>query len=84
MARWIALQEMHKWGAYEVMVKLAYVIGKSEPVMQSALIDGKEKKLCYDCRPSAIIERFDLRKPIYQETASKGHFGFKNYPWEKV
>ncbi len=83
MARWIAMQEMRVYGAYEVLVKLAYIIGKVEPVMQSALIDGKEKKLSYDCRPVAIIERFNLRKPIYQETASKGHFGFKYHPWEK-
>lgn len=84
MARWIALCELKKTGAKEVLVTLAYVIGRAEPVMQVALIDGAEKKLRYDCRPAAIIERFNLRKPIYQQTASQGHFGHKEYPWEKI
>ena len=45
--------------------------------------DGKEITFNYDCRPEAIIERFDLRKPIYTQTARRGHFGFINdYPWE--
>jgi S-adenosylmethionine synthetase len=84
MARWLALNEI-EYGAKEVLVKLAYVIGKSEPIMQVAIIDGKKFNLDeYDCRPEAIIERFDLRRPIYLQTARDGHFGIKSYPWEKV
>jgi len=43
-----------------------------------ALSDGEiAKKIdeLFDLRPKAIEQRFDLRKPIYQETASYGHFG---------
>lgn len=83
MARWIALQELNK-GASEVLVKLAYVIGGVEPVMQSAIIDGKLVSLNYDCRPQAIIERFDLLRPIYYDTARYGHFGRGINSWDRA
>ena len=37
-------------------------------------------------RPSAIIERLDLRRPIYKQTAAYGHFGRSDIdlPWEKL
>ena len=66
------------------MVKIGYVIGGIQPVLKVAYIDGKETTFNYDCRPEAIIERFDLRKPIYTQTARRGHFGFiGDYSWEK-
>lgn len=83
MARWIALQLLYKYGGHEVLVKLGYVIGGVQPLMKIALIDGREVKFNYDCRPQAIIERFDLRKPIYLQTAREGHFGIRSYPWEQ-
>ena len=36
----------------------------------------------FDFRPAAIIRDLDLRRPIYRETASYGHFGRKGFPWE--
>jgi len=84
MARWLALKFKEKYVAKEVLVKLAYVIGGSNPVMQRAVVDGQEMDIYeYNCRPEAIIERFDLRKPIYLETAKYGSFG-RNYPWENI
>jgi S-adenosylmethionine synthetase len=40
----------------------------------------------FDLRPAAIIERFDLRRPIYKQTASYGHFGRDDIdlPWEHL
>ncbi|MYE47336.1 MAG: methionine adenosyltransferase, partial [Chloroflexi bacterium] len=40
----------------------------------------------FDLRPAAIIDRFDLRRPIYTPTATYGHFGRKelDLPWEKL
>ena len=40
----------------------------------------------FDFRPAAIIERLNLRCPIYRNTASYGHFGRENigFPWERV
>ncbi len=84
MARWVALQLLKKYGAQEVLVKIGYVIGKAEPVINYALIDGKETTFDYDCRPAAIIERFSLLNPIYLDLARHGHVGRINeLPWEK-
>ena len=40
----------------------------------------------FDMRPAAIIENFDLRRPIYQQVAAYGHFGRNDLalPWEKL
>lgn len=85
MARWIALNLLKKYGAKEVLVKIGYVIGGIQPLLKVVYIDGKETTFNIDCRPESIIERFDLRKPIYTQTAKRGHFGFINdYPWETV
>ena len=42
-------------------------------------------KEVFDFRPSAIIRRLDLRRPIYKQTAAYGHFGRTDVdlPWEK-
>jgi S-adenosylmethionine synthetase len=88
MARYIALQfEKENPKGSDVLVQLAYAIGKAEPVMAvvhvNGLIFGVDQKK-YDCRPEAIIERFGLRNPIYLDLARNGHFGRKNLPWEKI
>lgn len=83
MARWVALNFIKK-GAKEAIVRLVYVIGKPEPIVKVALIEGKKFNVEYDCRMEAIIERFDLRRPIYLDTAANGHFGRKELPWEKI
>ena len=41
-----------------------------DPLKLSALVEEH-----FDLRPAAIIERLDLRRPIYQRTAAYGHFG---------
>jgi len=83
MARWIALHLLHMHSAHEVLVRLGYVIGGDQPLIKQAIIDGKETSFDIDCRPEAIIERFDLRKPNFTQTAKDGHFGFINkYSWE--
>lgn len=84
MARWAARDLLDRHGATEVFVKLAYVIGKAEPLMQEAIIDGMTMSVDYDCRPEAIIERFQLRRPIYLDLAANGHFGRPELPWEKI
>jgi S-adenosylmethionine synthetase len=77
-------------------IQLAYVIGVSHPV--SVMVDtfGTNKieeekieeliKKHFDLRPAAIIKYFDLRRPIYRQVASYGHFGRNDLdlPWEKT
>ena len=75
-------------------IQIAYAIGVAEPV--SVYVDTKgtgiipddeiQQKLlrCFDFRPEAIIERLELRRPIYGRTAAYGHFGRTDIdlPWE--
>lgn len=82
MARKIAVDTLHKKGAKEVLVHIAYAIGKPEPTMSIMRVDGVTEKIeGYDLRPSAIIERLDLRKPVFYKTAREGHFG-NGYIWD--
>lgn len=89
MCRFVAKNIVAKGLAKECLVSVAYAIGKAEPLMLSA-IDQEGKDLSgyvkknFDFRPRAIAERLDLQKPIYQKTASYGHFGRSGFPWEKI
>ena len=80
----------------EVLVQVAYAIGVAEPVglyvntyhtSTTGLSDGeiaKKIKNLFDMRPYAIEQRFNLRTPIYFETAAYGHMGRKTEVKEKV
>jgi S-adenosylmethionine synthetase len=77
-------------------VQIAYVIGSARPVSlmvdtfgtgklsDDALADLVEK--IFDLRPAAIIDRFRMRRPIYEPVAAYGHFGRPNLdlPWERL
>ena len=42
-------------------------------------------KECFDFKPAAIIEKLDLKRPIYQSLSAYGHFGRSgDYKWEKT
>ena len=82
MARRIAVDLIQKYKADEVLVKLAYAIGKKEPVMALVFIDGKEISIPkkYDLSPQGIIKFLKLKRPIYAQTAVWGHFG-RGFIW---
>ncbi|MDA0231944.1 MAG: methionine adenosyltransferase [Chloroflexi bacterium] len=77
-------------------VQVSYAIGVARPI--SVMVDshgtGKRSDTelaalvnkVFDLRPGAIIENFDLRRPIYQPTAAYGHFGRTDIdlPWEHL
>ena len=77
-------------------IQIAYAIGVAEPV--SIMVDTmgtgevadselvRIVKKHFDLRPAAIIERLDLRRPIYLATASYGHFGREepDFTWERT
>ncbi len=77
-------------------IELAYAIGVAEPVsiLVNTFGSGKvpDEKLeeivknNFDLTPSGIIARFDLKRPIYKQTAAYGHFGRNDLdlPWEKL
>lgn len=90
MARYIAKNMVAAGVADEVLVQLAYAIGKAEPVSvyvntygrkHVAMSDGEiaEKiKGLFDLKPKAIERQLKLRQPMYLETAAYGHMGRKN------
>jgi len=89
MARFVAKNVVAAALAKECLVSVAYAIGKAEPLMVYAEDEsGRDLsswiKKRFDFRPQAIIERLDLRRPIYRETAVYGHFGKTNLPWEAL
>lgn len=94
LARYIAKNVVASGAADECEVQIAYAIGKAEPVgfYLDTLGTGKvsDDKLTAVCKkvfkmtPRAIIEQFKLQRPIYQKTASYGHFGRDIFPWEKT
>lgn len=95
-ARWVAKNIVAAGLAKKCEVELAYAIGVAKPV--SVMIDtfGTGVKTdeeiseivnkVFDLRPSAIIDRLDLRKPIYKNVAAYGHMGREDLgvSWEKL
>ena len=83
IARKIAVDFVRAGKAKEAFVKLAYAIGKPEPVMAVAVLDGVETQIeGYDLSPKGIKEILNLDKVKFAETSQWGHFGRKNFPWE--
>lgn len=88
-ARFVAKNLVAQGYAKSCLVSVAYAIGRAEPVMVEA-VDENGKKIDntilqhFDFRPQAIIERLGLRRPIFRQTASYGHFGKTGLPWEEV
>lgn len=89
MCRFVAKNIVANGYAKECLVSVAYAIGRAEPLMVYADTFGgpdisKLMQEKFDFRPQAIIERLNLRRPIYRQTATYGHFGKKGLPWEEV
>lgn len=96
VARYIAKNVIHQGWAHEVSVQIAYSIGIAQPfsfyvnTFGTGTIpdDEIEKRILsnIDLRPGKVIERLDLKKPIYRDTASYGHFGRSDisFSWEKL
>lgn len=94
MARYIAKNIVASGLADRAEIELAYAIGVPFPV--SIMVDtfGTEKvarskieaavEKVFDCTPAGIIKTLNLKQPIYQKTASYGHFGREGFPWEKT
>lgn len=93
-ARYIAKNIVAAGLAERCEVGLAYVIGQPKPLMQTidtfgtATVSDDElhafKDKLIDTSVKGIIEKLDLRRPIYSQTSAYGHFGKEDLPWEKV
>ena len=87
--RYVARQVVKSGIAKRAEVQVAYAIGRPEPV--SVRVDtfgtgdwraAEALVKTFDFRPNAIIERLDLRRPIYRQTTNYGHFGKAGLSWE--
>jgi S-adenosylmethionine synthetase len=96
MGRYIAKNLVAAGVADRVELQIAYAIGVAKPMSVHVDTHGTNKideakieeiiNKVFDLRPGAIIKNLDLRRPIYRQTASYGHFGRGelNLPWEKL
>ncbi len=89
MARFAAKNIVANGYAKECLISVAYAIGKAEPLMIQAVNEKGDDisslvKDNFDFRPLAIIEKLNLRSPLFFKTAAYGHFGKSNLPWEEV
>ncbi len=94
MGRYIAKNLVASGACTRALVQLSYAIGVAEPV--SVMVDtfGTSKvsenritrcvRDIFPLKPKGIIERLDLRKPVYQKTAAYGHFGRPDFTWENT
>ncbi len=95
-ARYLAKNVVASGIARKCEIQLAYAIGVAQPLSiyvntygTGKISDDKIVDIIrenFDLRPAAIIKNFDLRRPIYKQTAAYGHFGRSdiNVPWEKT
>ncbi|MBH41658.1 MAG: methionine adenosyltransferase [Candidatus Magasanikbacteria bacterium] len=93
-ARYVAKHIVAAGLAEKCELQVAYAIGVAEPV--SILVNAfgtgkisqeditKRVRKCFDFRPKALIEELNLLRPIYKKTATYGHFGRDDFPWEQL
>ncbi len=89
MARFVAKNLVANGYGKEALVSVAYAIGMAEPLMIEAINEKGEDlseivRKNFDFRPLSIIERLDLRKPHFHQTATYGHFGKSDLSWERI
>jgi len=96
MARYIAKNLVAAGLASEAQIQIAYAIGRAAPLAVHVDTRGtgtttdttlREAVLeVFDLRPGAIIDAFDLRRPLYEPLSAYGHFGRTDLdlPWERT
>jgi S-adenosylmethionine synthetase len=92
--RWVAKHIVAAGLASRCEIQVAYAIGVAQPVSISVNSFGtgnqpdenldKLVREHFDLRPEAIIERLDLLRPVYAQTAAYGHFGREEFSWEQL
>ncbi|XP_040906584.1 S-adenosylmethionine synthase [Toxotes jaculatrix] len=91
-ARWVAKSLVKAKLCRRVLVQVSYAIGVAQPLSISLFTYGSSQKTesellqivnkNFDLRPGVIVRELKLKRPIYQETASYGHFGRPEFTWE--
>uniref|UniRef100_A0A3Q0T4W7 S-adenosylmethionine synthase n=1 Tax=Amphilophus citrinellus TaxID=61819 RepID=A0A3Q0T4W7_AMPCI len=91
-ARWVAKSLVKAKLCRRVLVQVSYAIGVAQPLSISLFTYGSSEKSesellkivnkNFDLRPGVIVRDLKLKRPIYQQTASYGHFGRPEFSWE--
>ncbi|XP_068578137.1 S-adenosylmethionine synthase [Cebidichthys violaceus] len=91
-ARWVAKSLVKAKLCRRVLVQVSYAIGVAQPLSISLFTYGSSQKSesellqivnkNFDLRPGVIVRELNLKRPIYQQTASYGHFGRPEFTWE--
>ncbi|XP_071336685.1 S-adenosylmethionine synthase [Trachinotus anak] len=91
-ARWVAKSLVKAKLCRRVLVQVSYAIGVAQPLSISLFTYGSSQKTesellhivnkNFDLRPGVIVRELNLKRPIYQQTASYGHFGRPEFTWE--
>lgn len=94
MARFIAKHIVAARIAKRCTVAISYAIGKANPVAVDVETYGtavypeeaiaKAVQSVFPLKPGEIISFLDLRKPVFEKTATYGHFSFPDYTWETI
>ena len=94
MARYVAKNLVAAGIADELQIEVAYAIGVAKPVAMHVNTFGtgklSDEKIVgiiekeFDFRPLAIIEKLNLRAPVYKRAAAYGHFGRPEFSWEAL
>ena len=94
MGRYVAKNLVASGMCERALVQLAYAIGVADPV--SVMVDSygtgsvsdDALSACvremFGLKPAQIINKLDLRRPIYRTTAAHGHFGRDGFSWEET
>merc|ERR550532_1823295 len=92
-ARWVAKSVVASGLARRCLLQVSYAIGVSEPLSISVFDYGTGTKSSaelneivkknFDLRPGRIVKDLKLKNPIFQQTASYGHFGRDIFTWEQ-
>ncbi|XP_069548770.1 S-adenosylmethionine synthase [Brachyistius frenatus] len=91
-ARWVAKSLVKAKLCRRVLVQVSYAIGVAKPLSISLFTYGSSQRTesellqivnkNFDLRPGVIVRELNLKRPIYQQTASYGHFGRAEFSWE--
>merc|ERR1711902_408671 len=92
-ARWVAKSLVKAGLCRRCLVQVSYAIGVAEPLSITVMDYGTSNKTAselteivkknFDLRPGKIVKDLELKKPIFQNTSSYGHFGRPEFSWEK-
>ena len=92
-ARWVAKSLVRAGLVRRCLVQVSYAIGLAEPLAVTVFDYGTGVKTAaelteivkanFDLRPGRIVKDLKLRAPIFQQTATYGHFGREIFPWEQ-